>query len=144
MKRDQGFSLMEMSLVLLIVSIFLLLPLLHFQSVTKQQEITTFVDRLVEDLHYTQQLALTRNRSARLYIQPDNHRYRVMVANEIVKQVEVPEYVIFSGSTIRPDQIIFNRNGNLSYSGSFEVYADHARFQFTFLIGSGRFYYVRR
>ncbi|WP_160112346.1 competence type IV pilus minor pilin ComGD [Salicibibacter kimchii] len=139
-KNEQGHTLMELVVVLLLFSICLAIPTFSFVDQNDGREMEMFVSEFEQDLHYAQQQAMGKTVNARLDIQNNPGRYQVVVDGETVKRVSFPENVYFQYRSISPGTIRFRPSGNTDDAGEITIRSSDQFYRAMFLVGSGRFY----
>ena len=75
MRRDHGFTLIEMVLVLLLLSVFLGLAVPNFRKSFEQIELKTTVRHLAEVMRYAQSEAVTTGDQLKLEFNPEFSKY---------------------------------------------------------------------
>uniref|UniRef100_UPI00403FA11C competence type IV pilus minor pilin ComGD n=1 Tax=Candidatus Enterococcus willemsii TaxID=1857215 RepID=UPI00403FA11C len=72
--RLQGFTILESLIVLVIVSMFLLLPMIASRETSKTMTTLYFLDRLEKNMLVCQQTAIVENRQTKVLQNADNPR----------------------------------------------------------------------
>ncbi|WP_026583359.1 competence type IV pilus minor pilin ComGD [Bacillus sp. J33] len=144
MKDQKGFTLLEslcvLSIFLIIASITALLAKPHFLYFEKQM----FFTQVKADLLYAQQYAITHQTDVVVQFAPDQHMYTAhmkMGSDPIISREYSKMFEIEKGTM--PLYFQYGPNGNANKFGSFYIRAGNERYQFTFLIGRGRFHVAK-
>ncbi|MBM7633694.1 competence type IV pilus minor pilin ComGD [Geomicrobium sediminis] len=141
--RNEGFTLIEMAIVLLIVSICAFVSVAISTELMKQRATDAFIEQFVTDLYFAQQQAMANSQTVHVHVQTEALQYEVKMDEKVLTSQPFPEDMRAAGLTMAPDLIMFRTNGNLRFSGSFQFEGKRHNYRFVFLIGSGRFYYVK-
>lgn len=136
-----GFTLVEMLIVLSTISILLLLAAPIQTSVLKSQEEENFLQLFKHDVLLIQnQTSITSK--ARIYIRFDNDHYRVVSPRlGHYDRRNYPEgwsYISYNNRELR-----FNESGTVIGARTMIMYSETERITFTFPLGKGRFYIGR-
>lgn len=140
MKSQSGYLLLE---TLITASILLtLFPIISYKtsSILEEQETAQFI-RSIEALLYEAQLtALTEKRSVFVNLNETSHEaYSYFSLTSRLETLKVPKKVHFEKGTLSL-VLRFTSQGTVAQAGTFLVTSEHAKYQFTFLLGQGRFY----
>jgi competence protein ComGD len=139
--RDRnGFSLIEMIIVLFVITILGTLAYPNFHSFIKNRETEYFVDALERDLHHMQQRAITEGNGYTLTINNDRKFYEIRSFGfgEQIKRY-FPDYIYFESFSM-PLKIQYNQFGNISTPGTIYIHAGPTIYKMVFQIGKGKFY----
>ncbi|SDH49992.1 competence protein ComGD [Alteribacillus persepolensis] len=141
---NKGYTLIEMLVVLLIVTVAISIPLLSFQSYSDQREIDYFLDTLAEDLQYAQQYAYARQKY--VYVTTTENHYYIRDTHlnvDPLKQRKIPKGITFEG-TLALHDVAYNANGNIRKPGTVLINTPKANYKLVFQLGKGRFYIEKR
>lgn len=133
-KNEEGFTLLELLIVLTIISIVSLFVLPSmFKTVTniKGQH---YFERLQSDIFMIQNSVLKREVKAYIYFV--NKNYIISETNKLTIKWN-PEGLM---NEYRPGNIMFSTKGNIKNPSSFIFKNEHKRYKLTFPFGSGRGY----
>jgi len=138
MKKQNGFTLLEILIVLGIVSVLILLSSpLYFSSLDKQQE-TQFLETLKFDVLYSQSLSISSSHQATV-IEFTESDYTIRDrTNKTLIRRNVP-----SGSSIdyrTSRQISFNNHGTVRKPGTITLKTKHDKYKIVFPLGKARCY----
>ncbi|WP_090234320.1 competence type IV pilus minor pilin ComGD [Fictibacillus solisalsi] len=143
MKRGtevNGYSLVELLIVLSISGILLGVTAVSLQSYYKSREVHFFLEQLKRDLYFTQRQAVVHQKVVFLHIYPDQHRYVVgSGTSSVFKEVRYADQVDVESSTMTM-KITYTKNGNISSSGTLLIKTSAGKYRLVFLLGKGRFY----
>jgi competence protein ComGD len=144
--QNQGFTLIEILLVLAIfitiLSVSVPLTLTVKESVEKKQ----FFSTLEEDVLYMQSLAITSSKKIYLYVYPYTDYYELRHAglNNLFRRRVIPKHLTIRGGSFK-NPFFFNSLGTPSKPGTFYVDTnDNQTYRVTFPFGRGRFYVTKQ
>src|SRR5690625_2676230 len=138
MKKLNGFTLLEVLIVLGIWSVLILLSApLHFSSLDKQQE-TQFLETLKFDVLYSQSLSIGSSYHATV-IEFTESDYTILdrTSKTLIRR-KAP-----SGSSIKyrnNRQISFNNHGSIRKPGTITLETKHDKYKIVFPLGKARCY----
>ncbi|OEH92884.1 competence type IV pilus minor pilin ComGD [Bacillus solimangrovi] len=140
LRQAKGFTLLEMLIVLMIVSVLTSLTLTVFQSVVETKRTEFFLEQFERDLLYAQSYAINHNCAVYTYIQSEKHAYFIRDCNynKLLERGYSNDIIVEVG-TMQPI-ITYKNNGNAVKSGSFYFLIRKDRYKFVQLLGKGRFY----
>jgi competence protein ComGD len=140
-RNENGHSLLEMTLVLLIIATVLTLPLVSLGAVADAGERNQFIYQLQQDLYYAQQMALSQQLVASVVFLNGSKEYIIRQGGEVIlrRKFQVEETTIVQG-TLSLTDISFLPNGNVQKSGSLTIRMNDHRYRLVLLLGKGRFY----
>ncbi|EIT84490.1 ComG operon protein 4 [Fictibacillus macauensis ZFHKF-1] len=140
-KAPNGFTLIELMIVLAIGSTLLAVATIYFQKSYQTKEMRLFLEKLERDLYYTQRLALQSESPVYLQWRDTEHRYVIGSSQwTVYKEVKMPSHVKVVASTLPSTQVVYNSRGNISAAGTLLISSEHQRYKLVFLLGKGRFY----
>lgn len=137
--KYSGFTLLESLIVLLVCTVFTLLPILSLADYQQVIENEQFIESFEKNLLYTQQMAIVMNKDTQIIFneQTQVFHYIIEESKEIILK-EVPTQIKAKG----PSKIVFKQgsgnNGNLS-KYTFENQLKKQVIEFQFQLGSGRY-----
>lgn len=140
MYKENGFTLLEMLIVLVIWSVLILFIVpINFDTLEKQQE-KEFFKTLEFDVLYAQNLSTSTTDYVRINVREDSYIIRAgNIKNEMIKR-DIPEGWIIDYK--RLPLISFDHNGRMKTPGNFLIKTKHSTYKIIFPFGKGRFYVV--
>ncbi len=142
--NQKGFTLIESLIILAVVQVMVLIIVINLKPLMDHYQLTSFLRQLQADTFYTQQLAMTTQRPARLTFEPVNSRYvllRVGAEKPIMQRGYYSNIrIVFSSGT---NSIQYNEQGNISQAKSLFISNNKETYKITFQIGRGRFYVTK-
>lgn len=143
MKRKNGFTFVELLLVLSIVMVVSAVSYFSLRPYNDKRHLDTFMEQLEKDLLFAQMLAMSRQETVRVSF-IDDGVYRVITATgeEIMLERHYDEdIIIFFWNTIMSKQVKFLDNGNIQVSGTVKITYKNQMYKLIFHLGKGRFHY---
>lgn len=138
LKTNEGFSLIELLFTLLLISVFLLLPILYIQSQDKKIEQQT-IEQLKHDLLYAQHVAMTEGKVTS--VQFEDNTLIIYVEQQEKTRVQYPTSLEMEPVTLALQDVSFLANGHPRKSGSWDVRTHYHHVRFTIQIGKGHIVY---
>ncbi|MGN8234655.1 competence type IV pilus minor pilin ComGD [Priestia flexa] len=142
--NQKGFTLIESLIVLAIVQVMVLIIVINLKPLMAHYQLTSFLRQLQADTFYTQQIAITTQRPARLTFELANSRYlllKIGAERPIMQRGYHSNIrVVFSSGT---SSIQYNEQGNISQAKSLFISSNKETYKVTFQIGRGRFYVTK-
>ncbi|WNB93558.1 competence type IV pilus minor pilin ComGD [Bacillus sp. NEB1478] len=138
-KGQYGFSLIEMMIVLLIISIMVTIAFPKFDAFQKNRKTEYFIASFQKDLLHIQQRAILEGSTYRLIINNENHFYEIRgyKSGQPVKKY-FPEFITFV--TYSMSLIIqYNQFGNINRAGTLYINSGNQTYKMVFQIGKGKF-----
>lgn len=142
--RINGFTLLEVLVVLLIWSVLILLIVpINFTHLEKQQE-KYFLETLAFDILYTQNLSTTTKDIVRLNIYEDHYIVRRGhgYAEKTLFVRDVPSGWVLKDRIFRP--ISFDDKGRIKTPGHFIIQTKYHEYTVVFPFGKGRYHIVEQ
>lgn len=140
LKSQSGYLLLE---TLITASIMLtLFPIVSYKSasILETQETSQFIKSLEELLYEAQLTALTENRSVYVQLNETTHEaYSYFSLTSQLETLKASHSIHFQKGTLSL-VLRFTPQGTVSQAGTFLITSKQATYQFTFLLGQGRFY----
>src|SRR5699024_9520699 len=143
--EENGFTLLETLLVLIITSSLLLFPVLSIKNVTETIQIDLFFRELTSKITNMQAHAILHDKTTDIQFYPENNTiyFRVMDAekqDEYLKKtwkLNNPYYRL-SGTSIK--EFSFKKGtGNITKSDRIYIHTTQGEYELVYLMGSGRF-----
>ncbi|MYL47182.1 prepilin-type N-terminal cleavage/methylation domain-containing protein [Virgibacillus halodenitrificans] len=139
MANKNGFTLIEMLLVLSIVSILSLLSVTWSLSAISKQEKEQFINTLENDTLYIQQVTSIKGDLERPYITFNENFYTIYFTKR--KKPIIRNYPPGVRIDRKNHQYLrFEQNGNIRQPRSLHLYLGDERYKVIFPFGKGRFY----
>lgn len=143
--KENGFTLMETLLVLIIISSLLLFPVLSIQHVTETIQIDLFFRELTSKITKMQAYAILHDQTTDVEFYPQNNviRFRIVDVNaqnnslQDTWELDNPYYHL-SGTSIK--EFAFKKGtGNITKSDRIYIHTTQGEYELVYLMGSGRF-----
>ncbi|ANC77845.1 competence type IV pilus minor pilin ComGD [Fictibacillus phosphorivorans] len=143
-KRQSGFSLIEMMIVLLIIATISAVAYPSYDRFRKNRETEYFIRTFQKDIVHMQQKAVNENRIYNLSIDNEKHIYEVRGngSKEPVKK-NFPKHIWFESYSMLLS-VQFNQNGNISRAGTLYIHSATASYKMVFQLGKGKFYVAKQ
>jgi len=142
-KNSDGFTLVELLVVLSIIMLLLVFPIIQVRKIEEEQKLILFLQMLQNDIFLAQRNAAVHQLPTRIifsngcYVIEDN-----LLNPPILKRTFDTELTITYLSLKAP--LRFNQDGNISSSGTISITYKNSKYIVTFYLGSGRFTYVKK
>ncbi|MFG6494205.1 competence type IV pilus minor pilin ComGD [Fictibacillus sp. UD] len=142
--NQQGFSLIEMMIVLMIIATIGAIAYPAFDSFRKNRETEYFLRSFQKDIVHMQQKAINENRMYVLSIDNEKHVYEVS-GNALKKPLKraFPEHIRFESFSMLL-RVQFNQYGNISRAGTIYIHSANGTYKMVFQIGKGKFYVTKQ
>ncbi|PWA13339.1 hypothetical protein DCC39_00120 [Pueribacillus theae] len=136
--HQQGYTLIELAIVLTIFSIIALIVIPSFSALSETKSIDHFIAQLEEDIYFAQASALSQGK--KVCVEPRNSSYQIRGNNDEILLVRnhSPDIKIEKGTLNL--QLCFIQNGNVPNFGTWIVRTKKESYKLTFYIGKGRFH----
>jgi competence protein ComGD len=142
MRKANGFTLIEMLVVLTVISVLTVVTIPQIKSLSETKELQYFIEQFTDDMLYAQQYAMVHKTSVTVVFYPYEPTYRVVKGNAVGRVLLDRTYS--SKLQIQPttlkSPLIFLANGNVNKSGTILVTHGEHLYKIVFLLGKGRFY----
>lgn len=142
-KNSEGFTLVELLLVLSIITLLIVFPMFQFRKIEEEQKLVLFLQMLQNDIFLAQRNAAVHQLPTRiiflngLYVIEDN------LLNPPLLRRTYHSDLIITYLSLKPP-LRFNHDGNISSSGTISISYKNRKYIVTFYLGSGRFTYVKK
>ena len=140
--KQQGFTLLEMLLVLFAISILSMVTYFNVHSLYEKQKIEQFLRQFSNDILYMQQLAINRQKHYTLRWHKDRHMYYIGDSStnlSIIKR-EYDSDIQIDLNTF-PNPMTYNPSGNINRGGTILLSYRSYKYEIVFQLGRGRFTY---
>ena len=139
--RNEGFTLIEMLLVLTAIGVLMAVSIPFLNSVAEQKTEMYIITQLRDDLLYAQQYAMAHNTSVAVMFAENRPEYHIaeMKSGKTILKRSLPGPWNFQLTTLTMP-LIFLENGNINKAGSLLLKRKDRTYKIVFLLGKGRFY----
>ena len=142
MKKQFGFTLMEMLIVLILFSSLLLIAIPMFNHSIQLNEIEQFFERLEKDLYESQMTAMTNEIVVRFVFSNSRRSYIIRHDLTIVKEQAFPKGLQVRKGTLELNNLRFLPSGTISHPGTIVFLYKDEQYVLVFQLGRGRFYFA--
>jgi len=135
---NRGYTLIEVLIVLLVLTVFLSLSLASFKPLKDTMDKKMIISQLEADLYYAQTYTISRQEIVTVQFYPAYNRYMMKTANGnvIVNRSWDTSVKLIKGSFL---SFTILRDGNISRFGTLTFEINGHTFELIFNIGRGRF-----
>jgi len=140
--KQQGFTFLEMLLVLFAISVLSIVTYFSVHSLYERQKVEQFLRQFSNDILYMQQLAINRQKHYTLRWHKDRNLYAIKELGTkyyIVKR-EYEEDIQINLHTF-PNPMTYNPSGNINRGGTIIISYRNYKYEIVFQLGRGRFTY---
>ncbi|MEC2917674.1 comG operon protein ComGD [Bacillus tropicus] len=140
--KQQGFTLLEILLVLFAISVLSMVTYVNVHSLYEKQKIEQFLRQFSNDILYMQQLAINRQKHYTLRWHKDRHMYYIGESStdlSIIKR-EYDSDIQLDLNTF-PNPMTYNPSGNINRGGTILLSYRSYKYEIVFQLGRGRFTY---
>ncbi len=139
-KDSGGYTLVEMLVVLMIVSVILTWTFISFSPLKASFEKNLFLSQIQADLYYLQSYAINHQEGIMFDLYPTSNKYvaLTMTGKRILSRTFPPYVQFVQSNKIR--SLMFYPNGHTNRFGSMYFFVGNSKVSLTFHIGEGRFY----
>ena len=139
-QQPNGFTLIE---VLLVLSIFLIIVSVSVGAIfknTEKREFENFLQQLSKDFHYAQAFAISHGSNVYFVMDQARREYRIQydLRNILVKPI--PSQISFQQGVLDA-KLTITSLGHVGSFGSWRFASENYKYAFMVLIGRGRHYY---
>ncbi|WP_257009985.1 competence type IV pilus minor pilin ComGD [Evansella halocellulosilytica] len=142
--NSKGYSMFEMLLVLLILSVLASLIIPNLMSVNQSLEANHFFKQLETDLYEAQMRAMTNGYPIRVIFSQSNKQYTVRRGVVTIKVRKIPDNMNVRGGTLRLDDVQYRTDGTLSRTGTIHFTHRDDTYELRFHFIRGRFTIAKR
>ncbi|WP_181502717.1 competence type IV pilus minor pilin ComGD [Paranoxybacillus vitaminiphilus] len=142
MRKESGFTLIEMLIVLTIINVLLMLSIPKMDRLVEKKQTDYFIEQFKDDMLYAQQYAMTHKSSVIIVFYDQQPVYRITeesVFGRILLHRSYSDKLQIQPVTLQ-SPLIFLPNGNVNKSGTILVTYGKQTYKIVFLLGKGRFY----
>jgi competence protein ComGD len=140
-RKSQGYTLLEILVVLSIVLMLSSYSTFHFKTLYEQQIISDFLTQLQQDIWLAQEYAMSHSHYVEITFSNTHSFYELHekgYRNLIIKRPYSSRLKVIPLTITTP--IVFRSNGNINRPGSMYVTYMNETYKVTFQLGKGRFY----
>lgn len=138
--NNRGYTLIEMTLVLMIIAVVSSLTFGNMKSTFDATKRNEFIYQLQQDLFYTQQLALSHHLSASVVIRNSSKEYIIRQGGVVKLTRRFDDNVTFIPVSLSLNDITFLHDGNARKAGTMIIEIGDHSYRLVLLLGRGRFY----
>ncbi|MDQ0256286.1 competence protein ComGD [Evansella vedderi] len=138
--KNNGYTLIEMLLVLLLISSILLIVIPNFTKSVHSKNVDYFFEQLEKDLYESQMTAMTDGVIIRFVFSPTLNNYTIRHGVTIVETRTFPEGLTVKIGTLGYNDLRFLPTGTISSPGSLVFNYKNDRYVLVFQFVRGRFY----
>lgn len=136
MRRKNGFTLIEVLLVLGIIAVMLLLVTPINSSSLEKHRVDQFLETFAADVLHVQHLSAVSPQIVKIQFSPG--RYQIRNDVEVLTTRDYPENVRIDKTAV--ENISFTQNGSIRFAGTIKVRTADTVYNLVFPPGKGRFY----
>ena len=140
LSNNDGYTLIEMIVVLAILSTIVGISLVSFQSLSTSLNEKNFLSKLENELYFCQQYAISTGRQTNCFIDNNQKVIAIRQTGKILFQYSFDPSVSFERGTLGLHEIEFNPKGNIRKSGTVFINVNNNTYRLVFWIGRGRFH----
>lgn len=140
LQNNQGFTLTEMTIVLMIVTVVSSISFGNFKLAYDAQKRNEFIFQLKQDLHFAQQMAISHNSSINVVFLNGSKQYQIRKGGNVNVKRPFHEDVTFVPGTLSLHDITFLQDGNARKSGTLVIKIGTYKYRLVLQLGRGRFY----
>lgn len=143
LKNQEGFTLIETLIVLLVSSLLLLMPTLSLGRLIEDLEINLFFHELTSNLTLMQNQAIMGGHGTKVRFYGENEKDRISFEVNSghplnrVMVLDKPYYRLVENGV--KDFRFKEGTGNITASSTVKIYTTQGEYKLTYLLGSGRF-----
>jgi competence protein ComGD len=139
MNNNNGFTLIEMMIVLCILTAVTSIVFVSYQSLHERQQTERFFEQLKKDLYFAQQTAMIENTGIQVLFDQKNDNYKVTKSTiPILERSYDSDILIESGSLGL--KVVYLSSGNISEPGTINIKTGGDTYDLVFQLGRGRFH----
>lgn len=135
-----GFTLVEVMISLFVVSVMTSVVLISFQSLYNAKETKQFLELLMQDIYFAQQLAITSGHMIDIHFNNFDSAYYIKQYGRTLYSQPYDKDITFERATLNLTDVRFNSRGSIVKPGTILIRTDSELYRIVFLLGKGRFY----
>lgn len=137
----QGFTLIEMVIVLSIACIIAPLSFMTLSHTSDEEKMKQFIEEVADTIRNAQMDAISKSTLVKILFDTSNHYYSITEANDVQKKQMDPR-IQFHGN-INNQYIMITRDGAFSNPGTYSFQCGSIWYYLVLQIGQGRFYFEK-
>lgn len=142
-KNSNGFTLVEMLLVLSLIMILIILPITHIKQIEDHQKTVLFLQMLQNDIFLAQRNATVKQIPTTIIFYNGFYEIHDNLLNPPIVRRQYDKEITTTFLTLK-HPLRYTSDGNISNSGTIAVRYKKIEYLLTFYLGSGRFKYDRK
>lgn len=137
-KNDQGFTLIELVVVLFIVGILAAIAIPNFINFFYRMKVNSSLEQLLGAIKETQRLAMRKGKRCQININPTNNLVTATPNSCLLKDRKIDDNIkIRTNLAGTPPNIYFSHKGNTTKMGTIVLSASNTNIQKCFVISLG-------
>lgn len=140
MLNNRGYTLIEMTIVLMIIAVVSSITFGNMKSTYDTVKRNEFIYQFQEDLYYAQQRAISHHLSTSVVILINSKEYVIRQGGVVILRRKFDNNITFTPVSLALNDISFLNDGNASRSGTLLIKIDGHSYRLVLLLGMGRFY----
>lgn len=140
-KKDSGFTLIETLLVLSVVSLFLVLPTIHFNYLTRKSETALFFESFQSSVTLVQNYAVLNDVWTVVTFRSSWKEIGFRVSGESDHPIEhiitIPDHIQLLNTSV--EFRFSKKSGNIGHYETIKFKTPEGNVEYVFQLGSGRF-----
>jgi|SRR5690625_1960997 len=134
--KENGFTLIEMLFILLILSLLMVIAVPNLFSLLKKLETNNFFHMLDADIFYIQNEAMDTQNNVRIIFREDAYVIRNLYSDEDIIRY-YPDNLSYD---LVNNRIMFNKNGTILGPTRYRFFDKNNTYEIVFPLGKGRHY----
>lgn len=145
MRKESGFTIVELLIVLSILSTLLVIGTTFHIKTYQNYQFNRWYQIFESDLLFMQQLSITSMGNVYMLIKPSSHTYEIKHGGlgEIVIKRPIPDAWEIKLHTLSMP-LSFSNNGTVKLPGKVQIISGTTRYDITFPFGKGRSYLIEK
>lgn len=142
--NEQGYTLLEMLIVLTLLSVLTVLPVLTFSNVRESHESQYVSWQLKQDFILAQQVAMARGETIDVRPSAKSYQLRLLNGETYLERPFASSDMQIRPLTLTGPFVAFNRVGNPRYAGTIQLRTNRQYYVYTLHLGKGRIRYAQQ
>ncbi|ADU29941.1 competence type IV pilus minor pilin ComGD [Evansella cellulosilytica] len=135
-----GYTLIEILIVLLLITSFLLVSIPHFSNSVRSKDVDYFFELLEKDLYESQLHAMIHGEIVRFIFSPEEEAYFIRSNMTMKVKRPFPKGLSVRRGSLDYTSLRFLPTGTISFSGTILFYYKDDTYMLVFQFVRGRFY----